>query len=75
MTIRAVTADKACTTTLARLDDAITVAHTADDNVLLLNLPREIKELGEVLDGPRNGLAGALRRLLGRLRPAARRKP
>lgn len=66
MTIRAVNADKACATTLARLDESITVARTNDNDVLLLNMPRSIDEIEEAFPRPRRlTLIDGLRRFVG----------
>ncbi|WIM67582.1 hypothetical protein QP027_10905 [Corynebacterium breve] len=47
MTIRSLNdASPACATTMARLDDSITVAHT-NTSTMLLNMPRSIDELEE----------------------------
>ncbi|AWB82828.1 hypothetical protein C3B44_11215 [Corynebacterium yudongzhengii] len=54
MTIRTVNADPACASTLARLDETITVART-EDNLLLLNMPRSIAELAEATKCHRRG--------------------
>lgn len=66
MTIRAVNANKACATTLARLDESITIARTDDNNVLLLNMPRSIDEIESAIARPRRAtLIDGLRRFLG----------
>ena len=47
MTVRSLNTDEACAKTFARLYDNITVARTGE-NVLLLNMPRNIEELAAV---------------------------
>lgn len=66
MTIRSVNADKACATTLARLDESITVARTTDNDVLLLNMPRSLDEIEQAIERPRRfSLIDGVRRFMG----------
>lgn len=57
MSVRSINTQLPCARTVARLDEAaITVARTGD-KILLLNIPRNIDELGKATRRPRGLLA------------------
>ncbi|WP_018296547.1 hypothetical protein [Corynebacterium lubricantis] len=63
MTIRSIdNASPACASTMARLDDSITVAHT-QESTMLLNMPRSIDEWNDATQSERPGFFSKLKGL------------
>lgn len=63
MTVRSINASAACAGTVAKLDPSITVAKTGQ-STMLLNLPRDIREIDAATD---TGTFAAVRRRVGKL--------
>lgn len=53
-------ASPACASTMARLDDSITVAHT-HESTMLLNVPRSIDEINDALETRDQGFMAKLK--------------